>query len=457
MNRRHFLKKTAIGTALLGLSGSSAIAASPSILSGKKPKNLIFMVSDGMCSATLRFADVYHQLTQKRHCNWINLYENKIAHRMMIETMSANSIVTDSAAASSAWGIGERVNNGSIGVTPDGREPMPLLLQAREAGKGTGLVSTKAITDATPAGWSANVKNRGQGRDIAKQYLERGYDVMLGGGETNFRDIIPEFKKKGFPVIQTRDELLKLPSDTDKILGLFYEHDMPFYIDKDLQQNPRPSLEEMSIAALKALSKNKNGFFLQIEAASTDMACHSNDAPAALQEQLEFDRTVAVVNDFVKNNPDTLVILTTDHGTGGLNVCGIGRDYNDSTQGVINSGKVPCSFRYWYPPMAKIESRTEMIAYVEKSTGGMKISENRARMLIDQINNDNKNVNFDAITDILWQKYRDYYSTAFTTHNHTGELIEQAVYGPGKEAFPLFLENYKVTHIICELFGLKGW
>src|SRR5690606_27333739 len=102
------------------------------------------------------------------------------------ETTSANSIVTDSAAAASAWGGGIRVPNGSVNVAAGGEESVPLQSKLRERGIPTGLVTTATVTHATPAGFAANSADRGREEDIAEQYLAREVPVILGGGTKFF-------------------------------------------------------------------------------------------------------------------------------------------------------------------------------------------------------------------------------------------------------------------------------
>src|SRR5690606_2192634 len=189
MDRRKFFKTgyiAALGTGLLyPISGISQKLDIPTY-SKKTPKNIIILVSDGMSSGTLSMTDTFIKRKFGYHSNWINLYhENKVS-RALMDMASANSIVTDSAAASSSWGGGHRVNNNSLNVGPNGEEYIPIWLKFKKAGKMAGCVTTVAITHATPAGFTANSAKRYAQDDVAVQYLERGYDVLMGGGNNNF-------------------------------------------------------------------------------------------------------------------------------------------------------------------------------------------------------------------------------------------------------------------------------
>src|SRR5688500_8318924 len=183
-SRRSFLSRsglaaaTAIGVAPHVARSAAALIAQP----GQKPKRIIHLVSDGMSIGTLTCADLFSQLTRKRPLTWTTLFRNPAATHAMMNTRSLNSMVTDSSAASSAWGSGSRVVNGAVNILPDGRLLTPIYTLFSEAGWKTGLVTTAEITHATPAGFAVAVKSRGNSNAIAAQYLERKVDILLGGG-----------------------------------------------------------------------------------------------------------------------------------------------------------------------------------------------------------------------------------------------------------------------------------
>src|SRR5690606_580015 len=151
-----------------------------------KAKNIIFLVSDGMSSGTLSMADQFLYRSTGQRSNWMKLYQENLVSRSLMETASANSIVTDSAAASSSWGGGIRVNNGSLNVNADGSTNLPILQKFKKTGKKVGCVSTVPITHATPAGFCIATSSRNDQDKIAEMYLSVGFDVMLGGGANYF-------------------------------------------------------------------------------------------------------------------------------------------------------------------------------------------------------------------------------------------------------------------------------
>lgn len=207
----------------------------------------------------------------------------------------------------------------------------------------TGLVVTSRVTHATPAAFSAHVVHRDMEADIAVQQigdypLGRQVDLMLGGGRCFFlpnttegscrsddRDLIKESKNYGWEhVVFNKDEFDALTAEHNNILprhtmGLFHPSHMNFEIDRN--DKTEPALHKMADVALKSLKKwatGRQGFFLMIEGSRIDMGAHNNDPVAHVHEILEYHRTIQVVKEFVANNPDTVMISTSDHETGGF-------------------------------------------------------------------------------------------------------------------------------------------
>jgi alkaline phosphatase len=304
---------------------------------GGRAKNVIFMVSDGMSLGTLVLAERYKSLVTGKGTNWLSTYSRPGLHRALMDTASANSLVTDSSAASSAWGCGRRINNGAINVAPDGTPLKPIFHFAREAGVACGLVTTATVTHATPAGFVAQVSARATEKEIALQYLAAGMDVVLGGGTKFFdaakredkRDLCAEFSGKGYRVVRNKNSLLSAPLDKP-LLGLFSEGHMPYELDRTAEPGLTeavPSLAEMTRRALARLASAPDGFLLQVEGARVDGGAHANDIGALLFDQLAFDEAIGVVLEFVAGRDDTLVIMTSDHGNANPGLNGVGGSF----------------------------------------------------------------------------------------------------------------------------------
>lgn len=339
LGRRDWLKAATFTSAAAIFSGMPA-AAEVSKKPAGKVRGVIFMVSDGMSPGVLTLTETYSQLTRQRATQWWSLLHNRSASCGLMDTGSANSLVTDSAAAASAWGGGQRVNNGSINTSPEGKEMQPIAAILKKKGVRIGLVSTATITHATPAGFAAIASNRADEDEIAPQYLDR-VDVILGGGSGHFaaadrldkRDLAGDFTKAGYEVVRDRSGLLA--AKTGKLLGTFTRGHLPFSIDRN--EDPGlaaavPTLTEMTQAALSRFLASDKPFLLQVEGARIDHAAHFNDIGALLHDQLAFDDAIAAVQAMIGKRDDILLVVTSDHGNSNPGLCGMGSGYTESTQ-----------------------------------------------------------------------------------------------------------------------------
>ncbi|KAJ2082584.1 vacuolar alkaline phosphatase [Coemansia sp. RSA 988] len=275
-----------------------------------------------------------------------DLYWASILDSMLtgsVRTQSSNSLVTDSAAGATAFSCGLKTYNKGIAVDNNGRPCGTILEAAKAKGLYTGLITTARITHATPASFAAHVTDRDMEDLIALQLISRQntstsnslVDLMMGGGLCHFlpqsnknscrsdnTDVWQMAQQHGISTIFGRKEFDNLYSDGNSaqlpLLALFSDDHMDYEIDRNTQK--QPSLSEMSKTGLNMLdaANNTQGFFLMIEGARIDMAGHDNDPATHLHDIIEYWRAVKVVRNFVDQHPDTLLISTSDHETGGL-------------------------------------------------------------------------------------------------------------------------------------------
>ncbi len=336
ISRRSWLKFAGLGSgaALLPSGVAAAAASGDNSAAQGKVRGVIFMVSDGMSAGMVTMAEQLSQLTRKRPTSWPQLMSDAAASNGLMDTASANSLVTDSAAAASAWGSGQRVNNGAINTNPSGKK-LPTIggILKEKYNALIGLVTTATVTHATPAGFVASVPDRNMENEIALQYLQK-VDVILGGGSQFFdaatrpdkKDLEAEFAAEGYEVVHDRKGLMAAAGG-DRLLGLFSPGHLPYTIDRD--QDPAvaeqvPTLAEMAAVALDRLLPSGRPFLLQIEGARIDQAAHMNDIGGVLWDQLAFDDALALVLERLAGRDDVLLVVTSDHGNSnpGLNSMG---------------------------------------------------------------------------------------------------------------------------------------
>jgi alkaline phosphatase len=445
------------------------------------------MVADGMSSGTLSMGDQLSRLVRGRSLTWMRLYERPETVPAFMETRSLNSLVTDSAAASSSWGSGSRVKNGALNMLPDGRSLKTLSELFGELGWARGLVTTTEITHATPAGFAVNVESRSSADAIALQYLERRVEVLLGGGSQYFdpkkrgdkRDLAAEFEAWGYRVMRGRDDLMKAPS-SGRWLGLFSSGHLPYTVDRDhreeLQQQV-PTLAEMTQRALDRLS-DYGSFLLQVEGGRVDHGAHSSDAPAMLFDQLAFDDALDVCLKFQEQEEDTLIVVTTDHGNSNPALNGMGNEYTASPGLFENLKHATCSYGAIQDRLAKAAGAgavgtrlmpdgetergvlvvsPETIRSVLVESVGYELSDEHARRFAAYLAGDWQPVNslLDARSAQLGQLFGNYYGIGWTGTSHTSDHVPLVALGPGADRFRGFIQNTDVFRIYTDLVGIR--
>ncbi|MBI1290514.1 twin-arginine translocation signal domain-containing protein [bacterium] len=469
-DRRTFLKQVAIAgsaMALTPLAEASVGVAKPDTAVGT-PKRVIFMVSDGMSLGVPAMAEEFSRIVRGKGTHFADLLrDTSVAHGLM-ETYSLNSIVTDSAASSTCWGSGSRVFNGSINTLPDGRGMDPILRVVKKAGFGTGLVTTTTVTHATPAGFGAVQASRGSEAEIAPQYLDV-VDVVLGGGNDYFdparrkdkRDVYGEYAKAGYAVARTKTELAALPAD-GRMLGIFYNGHLPYTIDQrnvPALEETVPTLAEMTAKALEILEKNPNGFLLQVEGGRVDHAAHTNDAAALLWDQVAFDDAIGVVLEFLKKHPETMLIITSDHGNSNPGLNGMGDSYAASTSCFAQMQNAKASFDLIKERVARDKVTTpEGFLAITEELLGITISKSEAEIAFAALNGAKPptlNGQHRSFSGAMGEILGNYTGIWFTGTTHTQDYTLIAAKGPIQDAFEGLIKNTKAFPTITAHFGIS--
>jgi alkaline phosphatase len=291
---------------------NAAAPGSNNISRGSKKRNVILFIGDGMGVAQL-----YAGMTVSPR----SFSLEKFPYSGLCKTYSADNYITDSAAGGTAISSGIKTNNGMIGVGPDSAAVSSIIEIAHKKGFATGVVSTSAITHATPASFIAHNSGRGNYEDIAKDFLNGTVDVFIGGGEDHFRnrkdgaDLTTGLKAQGFDVVYTLEEMKN--SKSEKIAGLLAKVHMP-----RVSAGRAGALEEMTKKAIETLSLNRNGFFLMVEGSMIDWGAHDKNIDYVVEEMIDLDKAISVALNYAAGDGNTLVVVTADHETGGLTLTG---------------------------------------------------------------------------------------------------------------------------------------
>lgn len=316
------------------------------------------MLADGFGPASSTFARLTFQSEQglQRAANF-QLPLDKLL-KGTIQTISGDSLITDSGAGATAYACGKKTYNGAIGVDLEGLPSGNLLEAAKAVGMATGIIVTNKVTDATPASFSTHNEARENENEIAASMLgmdhlleEPQIDLLIGGGMCHFipegsiakvgndfkvhscrkddRNLIEEAGEKfGFRGIFTKSQFdqwspeKETVTGDERVLGLLAGKQLAYEIDRE-KTNNEPSLGEMVRKGIQFLHKKSKitgkGFLLLVEGSRIDVAAHSNDSPAHYRDIIAYNEAVQEVVRYQKRHPGTTTVISlSDHETGGL-------------------------------------------------------------------------------------------------------------------------------------------
>lgn len=439
-------------------------------------KNVIVLIPDG-CDETVQ--------TLARWYKGEDLQVDKMQNAA-VKIHMANSVITGSAAAATAFATGEKTTVRFLGVGPRTDDllsiyaagdmappyaPVASVLEAAKlAGKATGLVATSRITHATPAAFACHIEDRGWDNDIMEHLVYNNIDVVFGGGarhlipkdesytttfgdtwegkRTDGENLLAVLKERGYQFLDSVDQFSNLVSG--KVWGLFDDSHMDADIDR-LEFHPtQPSIAEMTRKAIDLLSQNPKGFFLMVEGSQVDWAGHNNDPIYMLTDFLAFDDAVKAACDFADKDGRTLVLAYPDHNTGGMKIghytTAMGytettvEDLLDPLFGMkLTSGGV----------VAKMTDRAddaELVTAV-KEWWGLELTEED----IDEIRalQPDLGLNY-ALARVVSKNHT---VIGWTTHGHNGETVPVWVYGG--DAPVGTIDNTELAEITAEALGVN--
>lgn len=444
------VSRSGLRNGLIGL-GSVMLTIPTLSYAEASPKNIIIMIGDGMGVA---------------HTSAYRYYKNERAKDGSIATTELDDIfvglsrtypldktvVTDSAAGATALSAGIKTYNGAIGVDVDKKPVETALELAKKQGWATGAVTTVQVNHATPASFIAHNESRNNYDALADAYIDEKingklkFDVLLGGGRQHFeradRNIINEFRELDATVITDLNDLAQ--ASRTPLIGLFADKGMPFIVDDNAQAGRLPA---MTTTALKLLSDKSGPFFLMVEGGEIDWCSHRDDIACAMKEMADFEGAVAVAKDYVDAHPDTLLVITADHETGGLSVGGWDQKAwspesvkqihisGDGLAGKVmaldltNDDAATTLEKVWndYIEFALSESETAKIIQARKS-GSLDILAKTIRTIL------NKNT-----------------ITGWTSLQHSASDVQIFAYGAGAEKFKGSMENIQIGKTLLNM------
>jgi len=428
------------------------------------PRNIIMVIGDGMGPA---YTTAYRYFSDNPNTEIVEetVFDRHLRGLSSTYPASVSGVVTDSAASATALATGVKSYNGAIGVDVNKQEIQTVLEWAKLQGKKTGVVVTSQINHATPASYLAHNENRRNYNAIADSYIDSGIkaDLYLGGGWKYFlredRNLVDEFKQAGFHYLDNYQGLASLPSDKP-VLGLFADIGLPWALD-DTNKHRLSTMTKAGIHHLVDLQSSDNladeGFFMLIEASQVDWAGHGNDISDAMAEMDDLAKTIEYLEHFVEHHPDTLVIVTADHSTGGFTLAKNGKyEWNAN-----NLRTMKHSVNY----IAKQLATNEINAKKTTSLFNFELSQDELNLLIStkatpQLDNSkniyrDKNTSTTELALLLKVKHiiDNRTNSGWTSGGHTA--VDVPVFAFGKQS-KLFNGSQDNTDIAKNIFMLLG-
>ncbi|GIX39516.1 MAG: alkaline phosphatase [Silanimonas sp.] len=263
---------------------------------------------------------------------------------------TAEAVNQSSNAGATTHAFGVRAKLDSFGMI-DGQVPvaasgkaMSLMREAQAAGKKVAVFNSSTLAEPGTGAFLASVPQRKDAAEIVSQVLAARPDIALGGGETHFlpkgvmghhgegsredgRNLVEEARAAGYTVVFTREELLALPPEAGRVLGLFAHEETFNELDEAAMreqglppfQPQAPRFDEMLAFILERFRGAPNGYFIVGNEEATDNLSGENNAMATLEAAIGADRAIALALAEAKRDPGLTVIVASDSDNAGLN------------------------------------------------------------------------------------------------------------------------------------------
>ncbi|WP_111307263.1 alkaline phosphatase [Confluentibacter sediminis] len=319
------LKKIVIPFVVFSLfSCKTTTIVNKQITSHETPKNVILLISDGTGLSQISSAFYYKESTPNY---------TRFRNIGLIKTSSAEQDVTDSAAGATAFACGVKTYNGAIGVAVDKTDIENIVEIASSKNIKTGIIATSAITHATPASFYAHTLSRGEEEKIALYLTQSEVDFFAGGGLDYFnnrkdgQNLLNTFKEKEFIVNTTSLSDFSEIQSVKKTGFLLAKKEMP-----RMEDGRGDFLSKATELGIQFLNRDDSGFFMMTEGSQIDWGGHENNASYLISELIDFDDAVGKALDFAEKDGNTLVIVTSDHETGGFTLSAKNKKREDGSE-----------------------------------------------------------------------------------------------------------------------------
>lgn len=449
---------------------------------GAKPRYVFYFIGDGLGASQRQFSEFF--IKEKTQDRSQVLLMNTFEVAGLNSTYSADTLITDSAAAGTALASGVKTNQGFVGKDQNGEDVKTLIEAAVEQGIATGIITTTRLTHATPACFASHNISRNNENEIAEDFVKSQVDFFAGGGIRHFippnmaikivdaidqtvtsqrkdeRNLVQEFEQQGYETFIGMEGVKAFRqadfSLYEKVFASFTSTNLPYEIERVNQYKEVPSLVMMTRAGIDVLSKNPNGFFLMVEGGRIDHAAHANDPTGVIYDVIAFDDAIKEAYSFyLEHKDETLIVVVGDHETGGM---GLGMDAKgyrlDMSQ--LLATRVSVGDTLAYGAGQYKNDRAAYVAFLENNFGLDNLTDverdklNRAMDRADAGQTAGfYKINPAAMTaaHILSQRA----NISWTTTIHTATMLPLSAMGKGAENFSGFKDNTEIAQSMATL------
>ncbi|MBD3178838.1 MAG: alkaline phosphatase [Candidatus Latescibacteria bacterium] len=344
------------------LLGSCRSGGPPDIRTG----NVIFIHPDGSGPSMWAALRIYRygpdSLSNWERMERMGLYRSHVL----------NSTNSSSHGGATIHSYGVKVNFNTYGSCPEkpvkslSGKGYSIMAEARKAGMATALINSGHICEPGTGVYVSGSVRRSDTDHISEQIIESGTDIILSGGEVlllpegrmgrhgepgvreDGKNLIERARELGYTVVYNSEELMNLPPDADKVLGVFAPlhtfnaHTEEYNKDHDLAEYRRdaPSLEEMTRAALRIMDRKGEQFLMVVEEEGSDNFGNSNNARGVLAALERADRAIAAAMEYAEREGNTLVITAADSDAGGMQLISVRdeADWNRALPDIAGNG-----------------------------------------------------------------------------------------------------------------------
>jgi alkaline phosphatase len=451
MNRRAAL--TTVSALLLLAACAEEALPPPAPPPPPPPPDVVFLIGDGFGVGAWTLA---RELAKSRG---ERLVMDEAPALGFLDPRCADELVTDSAAAATAW------STGRAGIRlVVGHEGEPTLAEvAHAAGRAFGLVTTSRITHATPAPFYAHGDSRYEEAGYAPQLIEARLEVALGGG---LREFLPTgaggSRRDGLDLVtRARDAGIAVetefrpPLPLDRpVIGLYASSHLPHELDR----GDEPDLADLAVAAIRRLRAEGRPWLLVIEEARIDSAAHDHDGPGVAHNTIRLDRALRAILAEVSLD-STLVVLAADHATDSPAFVEWAHpeSLDVATMSVERMERRIFDGSPWRgTPRALEAAALPVLDDGARQTGLSALDLDR--LVSAESYYDRRTAIGDAISRRLGVTFLDYddHLASSVVHGHTAELVPVRAWGRGAEGVEGVMDHAALGRWLREAAGLTG-